>query len=88
MTIAYRQAVTGRPGPVFLEIPLDVIIARVDEERVLFPEAYRPEAPPAPRPRPWSRRWPCWRRAERPVIMAGGGVWFAGAATSCGSSPS
>ena len=80
VTVAYRQAVTGRPGPVYLDIPLDVIIARVDEERVLFPEAYRPEAPPAARPEAVERALDLLERAERPAIMAGGGIWFAGAA--------
>jgi len=79
-TIAYRQAVTGRPGPVFLDIPLDVITARVDEERVLFPELYRPEAPPAARPEAVERALDLLERAERPAMMVGGGVWFAGAA--------
>jgi acetolactate synthase-1/2/3 large subunit len=80
VTLAYRQAVTGRAGPVYLDIPLDVIIARVDEERVLFPEAYRPEAPPAARPEAVERALDLLEHAERPAIMAGGGVWFAGAA--------
>ncbi|HJX61725.1 MAG TPA: thiamine pyrophosphate-binding protein, partial [Dehalococcoidia bacterium] len=80
VTVAYRQAVTGRPGPVYLDVPLDVILARVDEERVLFPEAYRPQAPPAARPEAVERALDLLEHAERPAIMAGGGVWFAGAA--------
>jgi len=80
VSVAYRQAVTGRPGPVYLDVPLDVITARVDEERVLFPELYRPEAPPAARPEAVERALDLLARAERPAIMAGGGVWFAGAA--------
>lgn len=80
VTLAYRQAVTGRPGPVYLDIPLDVITARVEEERVLFPEAYRPEAPPAAQPKAVEKALDLLERAERPAIMAGGGVWFAGAA--------
>jgi acetolactate synthase-1/2/3 large subunit len=80
VTVAYRQAVTGRPGPVYLDVPLDVILARVDEERVLFPEDYRPEAAPAARPEAVQRTLDLLENAERPAIMAGGGVWFAGAA--------
>src|SRR5439155_480714 len=48
VTQALRVATTGRPGPVFLEIPIDVLFARVDEERATVPAYLRPEAAPAP----------------------------------------
>jgi thiamine pyrophosphate-dependent acetolactate synthase large subunit-like protein len=76
---ALRVATTGRPGPVFLEIPIDVLFASVEEERVLFPRQIRPETAPAP-PREAVERAIEWLRgAERPAILAGGGAWFSGA---------
>ena len=78
--MALRQATTGRPGPVFLDIPDDVMKARVDEEKVLFPQEYRPKAPPAAQPEAIARAVDLLGQAERPVILAGGGVWFAQAA--------
>ncbi len=78
--MALRQATTGRPGPVYLDIPLDVITARVEEQKVFFPREYRPKAPPAGQPEAIAKAVGLLAGAERPVIMAGGGVWFAQAA--------
>jgi thiamine pyrophosphate-dependent acetolactate synthase large subunit-like protein len=76
---ALRIATSGRPGPVFLEIPIDVLFARVDEAKVEFPRHVRPDAGPAPAPSAVERAVEWLHQAERPVIMAGGGAWFSGA---------
>jgi acetolactate synthase-1/2/3 large subunit len=77
---AFRHATTGRPGPVFIEIPADVLAAPVDEGRVRFPEAYRPEKPPAPSADAVEKAIDILSKAERPVVLAGRGAWFSGAA--------
>lgn len=75
---ALRVASTGRPGPVFLEIPVDVLFRRIEESSLFFPTRVRPETAPA------SPSWAIERAidwlvaAERPVILAGGGAWFSG----------
>ena len=76
---ALRVATTGRPGPVYLEVPIDVLFSRVDEERVFFPEQIRPQASPAPAPEAIEQTIEWLAAAERPVILAGGGAWFSGA---------
>ena len=76
---ALRTATTGRPGPVYLEIPIDVLFARVDESRPLFPRTVRPDAAPAPAPAAVERAIAMLHGAERPAILAGGGAWFSGA---------
>jgi acetolactate synthase-1/2/3 large subunit len=78
-SIAFRHATTGRPGPVFLEIPADVLRVQVEEEEVLFPKLYRPEAAPAPPPEAVEKALTMLSQAERPIIMAGRGVWAANA---------
>ncbi len=75
---ALRIATTGRPGPVFLEIPIDVLFARTDEKRVFLPEPFRPEVAPAPPSRAVTRALEWMRAAERPLLLAGGGAWFSG----------
>ena len=80
VAMAFRQAVSGRPGPVFLELPIDVLFARAEEESVVFPQNYRPKSPAGPSREALQQvlRW--IDEADRPAILAGGGVWFAQAA--------
>ena len=44
VSIAYRHALAGRPGPVFLECPIDVLESQVDESQVFFPEPAKSRA--------------------------------------------
>src|SRR5215211_7838971 len=64
-----RIATSGRPGPVMLALPADVL-----GEDVPIPDD-RAEAPP-PRPVPEDVRWVARRLSEarRPVVIAGGGA--------------
>ncbi len=80
---AWHLATTGRPGPVWLDVPMNVQGARVD------PAALVGWTPPAvgPGPRPLCGaplRERCREllerlaRAERPVVLGGGGVRVSG----------
>jgi len=80
VAMAFRNAVSGRPGPVFLELPIDVLFARVEEEKVAFPENYRVKSPAGPSRPALAQALQWLSEAERPAILAGGGVWFAQAA--------
>jgi acetolactate synthase-1/2/3 large subunit len=80
VAMAFRQAMSGRPGPVFLELPIDVLFARAEEESVVFPENYRPKSPAGPSREALEQTLRWLDEAERPAILAGGGVWFAQAA--------
>ncbi len=79
---ALRAAQTGRPGPVHVSIPYDLAKEEVRAE-VLDPEAYRPLEPPAPDPRALDRAAALLRQAQRPALIAGGGVWSSGASEGC-----
>ena len=72
---AFRQATSGRPGPVYLDLPGDVLGEKVDEEKVVFPPAWKT----MPRPRgdqgAIQEAIALLAKAERPVILGGSGVW-------------
>jgi acetolactate synthase-1/2/3 large subunit len=78
---AFRQATSGRPGPVFLEIPADTLAASVDEVRVPPVFTMAPPARPRPSPEAVERILAALATADRPLIMAGRGVWLGGAAS-------
>jgi acetolactate synthase-1/2/3 large subunit len=75
---AIRTACSGRPGPVFLEVPIDVLFARVDETRALAPGKIAPDAAPAPAPAAVEQALDWLHAAERPAVLVGGGAWFSG----------
>jgi acetolactate synthase-1/2/3 large subunit len=77
---AFRQATSGRPGPVFLEIPADTLAASVDESRVPPPSENGRPSRPRPSLEAVERILAALTRAERPLIMAGRGVWQGNAA--------
>jgi acetolactate synthase-1/2/3 large subunit len=76
---ALRIARSGRPGPVYLEIPIDVLFARVDAERVRIPAKIVADAAPAPSPAAVEQAIDWLHEAARPAIVVGGGARFAGA---------
>ena len=72
---AYFLATSGRPGPVLLDVPMDIQRAKVSSKL----KGYLP---------PSSEGWEInkivrvlnyLRQAKRPAILLGGGVWLAGA---------
>ncbi|MFC4254988.1 thiamine pyrophosphate-binding protein [Altererythrobacter xixiisoli] len=79
---AIYLATSGRPGPVWLDIPLDVQAAKIDPDDLL------PGFDPAELDEPWAATDLATAAedilariaaAERPVILAGGGVRLSGA---------
>ena len=73
--IALREAFNGRPGPVFAEIPEDVLVGKVDEDSVTFPVHYRSKGRPAGDPAMIERAAALANGAERPAMIAGSQVW-------------
>ncbi|MEW5849612.1 MAG: thiamine pyrophosphate-binding protein [Myxococcota bacterium] len=68
---AFRIATTGVPGPVFLEMPLDLLMDNADEDEVVWPRNYRTEARPAGDEAAISAAADLLASAERPVLIIG-----------------
>jgi acetolactate synthase-1/2/3 large subunit len=79
--LAIRHAVSGIPGPAFLEIPMDVLMQTVDEDTVQIPRI-RTDPPRISPDRELVREAvEMLKGAERPMLMAGTSVkWSNGSA--------
>jgi acetolactate synthase-1/2/3 large subunit len=80
---AFRMAVSGRPGPVHLDLHADVLFATGDEESLTFPpvppQRYRAQQGPGVQPELIEQAARMLVDAERPLIHPGGGVLRSGA---------
>lgn len=76
---AFHWASEGRPGPVYIEIPSDVLFSRMNVSDVPNPQPAMKVFRPAPNRAAVDAVLPLLISAKRPVIMAGGGVAFSGA---------
>jgi acetolactate synthase-1/2/3 large subunit len=76
---AFRQATSGRPGPVFLDLPGDVLGEVVEESSVPMPAHWRPAPRAYGDPATITEAIALLARAERPLIIAGSGVWWSDA---------
>jgi acetolactate synthase I/II/III large subunit len=74
LSFAIRKALAGAPGPVVLDIPIDILFGPADESRIDYGAGARMPTPPAPSPDAVREALAILRKAERPVIIAGGGV--------------
>jgi len=82
---AFRQALSGRPGPVHLDVPQDVLGALVEFDDAAFditPDRYRPTGRMQADPALVAEAATLLASAERPLVIAGGGAVRSGAADS------
>ena len=74
---AYAEATSGRMGPTHLTIPVDLFAAEVPNPLPMALPPPRTEL--APSPVDVNRAIDLLRRAERPIVIAGSGLWWADA---------
>ena len=75
---AYHEAVTGRPGPVWLDLPLDVQGSYIETEKLMSAQAEERDVRPAIRDDVLQEIVRRFRAAKRPVLYAGNGIRLSG----------
>lgn len=71
---AVRIALSGRPGPVYLEIPIDIMFGPMPADELVLPTRPALTARPAPPPEAVGAILDLLAAAERPAIIVGGGA--------------
>jgi acetolactate synthase-1/2/3 large subunit len=75
--LAYRTSISGRPGPVYLELPVDILNAAANEEKIK-----RIHTDVDSRPVDLDKAGKIIemiQEARSPIVIAGSGVWYADA---------
>jgi thiamine pyrophosphate-dependent acetolactate synthase large subunit-like protein len=76
INLAISQAMTGRVGPVYLDLPGDILYAEVDESKLEWPEPfdYAKRARPAMNAADVKAIVELMAKAKQPVLVTGSGV--------------
>jgi acetolactate synthase-1/2/3 large subunit len=76
---AYKEAITGRPGPVLVQIPFDIQHTMIDVDEIPPAELWTHIHQPGPDPAGIEKAASILKQARRPLLLAGSGVHNAGA---------
>ena len=76
VNVAFQKAMSGKPGPVYLDLPGDILYETIEEDEVDWTISGRslPRARPQGEPRLVAAALDALGKAERPVIVTGGGI--------------
>ncbi|MBZ9922058.1 thiamine pyrophosphate-binding protein [Mesorhizobium sp. BR1-1-7] len=87
VNIALRRAMAGKPGPVYIDLPGDVLYAEVDEAEVVWPKtpASAARSRPAADAATLSKVADALAKAKRPVIVTGSGILWSQASEQLGA---
>jgi len=76
INIAMKQALAGRPGPVYIDLPAEMISGSVDEDEVTIPQPAPEPARPLADPQEVKKALKVLSEAERPLLIVGkGAAW-------------
>jgi thiamine pyrophosphate-dependent acetolactate synthase large subunit-like protein len=79
---AFRQASSGRRGPVYLDMPGDVLGEEIDDSHLTYPGPATSTVRSLGDPAAVTEAVAVLARAERPLIIGGSGVWWSDGAAA------
>lgn len=87
VNLAFRHAMSGKPGPVYLDLPGDVLYAEVDEAKVKWPKASASamRGKQATDPGTIELVISALEKAERPIVISGSGILWSRASEALGA---
>jgi acetolactate synthase-1/2/3 large subunit len=74
VSTAFRHAVSGRPGPVYLELPPDILNVQVETDVLTWPQKGGVVHKSQPDPSPLDAAAELINKAKKPLIIGGSGV--------------
>jgi len=74
--IAFRRSIAGKPGPVYLDLPSDVLYEEIDDSTVQWPDLARTLVRSRPQgdPAQIEQAVKLLEKSSRPVVLSGSGV--------------
>ena len=79
---AFRQATSGRPGPVYIDMPGDVLGEKVEEDAVTYAPSWKASPRTLGDTGAIKEAIALLAKAQRPIIVAGSGVWWSDGGTA------
>jgi len=71
---AYKDAITGRPGPVLVQVPFDIQATATEIREIPDPRAWTHVHPPAPAPEAVAEAAALLAGARRPLVVVSSGI--------------
>jgi acetolactate synthase-1/2/3 large subunit len=79
ITTAYKKSITGKPGPVYLGMPYEVLYASCNEEQVNRYNTIIPDYKTEPSQESITQAIKMFKASKRPLAIAGSGAWYSDA---------
>ncbi len=73
---AVREALSGKSGPVYLELPIDILMEKVDPKDVSYFDHYRVASQSSPNKEKIEAVAAVLKERERPVVVGGSNVYW------------